>query len=129
MKRKELELIYQYLERTLPEQATSTFEQLLRDDRNFRAGFNQIKLIINDISSLAIAEELSAIKQINKFLEQGGTLLRHNLDGKGENVIEDLTFDRDWRVVLICETMDNCVKIISRLIKKYPDRFQAMEKK
>ena len=127
MKRKELELIDQYMEGTLPEQATATFEKRLRDDGKFRADFEQIKLIIKGICSLANVDELSGVKQINRFLEHGGIFLRHSIDGKGENLIEALTIDRDWRVVLICETRDNCAKIIRQLIKKHPARFQTME--
>ena len=127
MKRKELELIDQYLEGTLSQRTVATFELRLRDDGKFRAEFDQIKFIIEGIRYSVIADELSRIKQLNHFLERGGILLRHNIDGKGQNVMEDLSIDWDWRVVLICETRDNCVEIIRQLIKNYPGKFQAME--
>jgi hypothetical protein len=127
MKRKELELIDQYLEGTLTQQATATFDQRLCVDKKFRLDFEEIKLIIKGIRYSAFVDELSRIKQINRFLEQGGILLRHNIDDKVENVIEDLTIDRDWRVVLICGNKDDCMGIIRKLIKKHPAKFQTME--
>ena len=127
MKRKELELIDHYLEGMLSKQVTAAFEQRLAADIKFSVEFERMKLIIEGICYAAIADELSIIKQLTSFLDQGGTLLRHNIDSKGESVIEDLTIDRDWRVVLICETRDNCAGIIRQLIKKHPAKFQAME--
>ena len=127
MKRKELELIDEYLEGTLSDEATLLFEQRLNIDGKFRAEFNQIKLIIEGICSLAFVDDLSRTKQINRFMEQGGILLRQNIDGMGENVIEDLAIDRDWRVVLICESKVNCERLIRQLVQKYPYKFQTIE--
>jgi hypothetical protein len=127
MKRKELELIDQYLEGTLSQQTTASFELRLRDDGKFRVEFDQIKFIIEGIRCSVLADELSRIEQLNRFLEMEGILLRHNIDGKGQNVMEDLSIERDWRVVLICETRESCTGIIRQLIKNYPGKFQAME--
>lgn len=129
MKQQELILIDQYLEGTLSIPETTKFERRLWEDDEFRNQFEQVKMVITGIQSCAILDEIDRVKQIARFLEQGGILLRENISVNDEYVIEKLSMDRDWSIILICENSENCLELIDRLVKDNPDKFRKWESK
>jgi hypothetical protein len=61
------------------------------------------------------------------FLIKGGILLRQNISDKGEYIVEKLSYDKDWKPILICESPENCSRIINILVVNHPSIFQSFE--
>lgn len=66
---------------------------------------------------------------IENFLHNGGILLRQNIGGQGEFVVEKLSIGENWNVQLICESPECCKKIINTLVSVHPTRFMAVKRK
>jgi hypothetical protein len=127
MKKRDLDIIDQYLDGTLSFEEKTAFELRLGNDGEFFREFEQIKLIIKGIQSIALIEELERIRQTMRFLEQGGILLREHKNESGENVLEKLTIDENWNPVMVCENRQNCMRMIRKLVKDHPERFRTLQ--
>jgi len=127
MKKRELETIDNYLAGSLSSEETIAFENRLREDAGFREEFEKIRLIIAGIKYSAISEQLDHVRLLNRFLEDGGILLRSGINDNGQPVIERLIKDKEWSVILICESCESCTMLMNRLANNHPDRIRVPE--
>jgi len=122
---RELDLFDKYIMGKLTRTERAMLDFKIKD-KKFLKEFGEIKQIVAGIQYAAITEKcIEANRQI-KFLEKGGVFLRSNKNSKGEAVIEALSLDNDWGIALICEDYLSCNRLIKKMVKKYPLKFQVL---